>query len=101
MLIDSAMEHYRGNFHNKAMWTPIVTSLFSIAVSAHGLSDRRQRAHPMRDAVYAAAGIVGLIGTGFHILYNVTKKVGGWSWQNLFYSAPPIGGAGGDVAVRA
>jgi len=87
VLIDSAMEHYRGNFHNKAMWTPIVTSLFSIAVSAHGLSDGRHRAHPVRDAVYAAAGIVGLIGTGFHI-FNVTKKVGSFSWQNLFYSAP-------------
>jgi len=87
VLIDSAMEHYRGNFHNKAMWTPIVTSLFSVAVSAHGVSDRRHRAHRVRDAVYAAAGIVGLIGTGFHI-FNVTKKVGGFSWQNLFYSAP-------------
>jgi hypothetical protein len=41
----------------------------------------------MRDVVYAVAGIVGLIGTGFHI-FNVTKKVGGFSWQNLFYSAP-------------
>lgn len=87
VLFDSAMEHYRGNFHNKAMWTPIVTSLSSIAVSAHGLADRRHRAHPVRDAVYLAAGFVGLIGTGFHI-YNVTKKVGGFSWQNLFYSAP-------------
>ena len=35
----------------------------------------------------ALAGLVGAIGTGFH-LYNVTKKVGGFSWQNLFYSAP-------------
>ncbi|WP_442935707.1 hypothetical protein [Nitrobacter sp. NHB1] len=81
------MEHYRGNFHNKAMWTPILTSLASIAVSAHGLSDKRHGAHPVRDAVYAAAGLVGIIGTGFHI-YNVTKKVGGFNWQNLFYSAP-------------
>ena len=32
VLIDSAMEHYRGNFHNKAMWTPLVTSSLSIAV---------------------------------------------------------------------
>jgi hypothetical protein len=87
VLIDSAMEHYRGNFHNKAMWTPIVTSLLSIAVSAHGLADRRHRAHSIRDGVYAAAGIVGLVGTGFHI-FNVTKKVGGFGWQNLFYSAP-------------
>ena len=87
VLIDSAMEHYRGNFHNKAMWTPIITSLLSVGVSAHGLSDRRHGAHPVRDAVYSVAGIVGIVGTGFHI-YNVTKKVGGFSWQNIFYSAP-------------
>jgi hypothetical protein len=87
VLLDSAMEHYRGNFHNKAMWTPIITSLASIVVSAHGHSDRRHRAHPVRDVVYSAAGIVGFIGTGFHI-YNVAKKVGAFSWQNLFYSAP-------------
>jgi hypothetical protein len=87
VLIDSAMEHYRGNFHNKAMWTPLVTSSLSIAVSVHGLSDKRHGAHPVRDFVYAAAGLVGAIGTGFHI-YNVTKKVGGFNWQNIFYSAP-------------
>lgn len=87
VLIDSAMEHYRGNFHNRAMWTPLVTSSLSIAVSIHGLSDKRHGAHPVRDSVYAVAGLVGAIGTGFH-LYNVTKKVGGFNWQNLFYSAP-------------
>lgn len=87
VLIDSAMEHYRGNFHNEAMWTPLVTSSLSIAVSLHGLSDKRHGAHPLRDAVYVAAGLVGIVGTGFHF-YNVTKKVGGFDWQNLFYSAP-------------
>ena len=87
VLIDSAMEHYRGNFHNKAMWTPLVTSALSIAVSIHGLSDKRHGAHPVRDIVYAGAGLVGVIGTVFHI-YNVTKKVGGFNWQNIFYSAP-------------
>jgi hypothetical protein len=87
VLIDSAMEHYRGNFHNMAMWTPLAASSLSIAVSIHGLSDRRHGAHPARDLVYAAAGLVGAVGTGFHV-YNVTKKVGGFSWQNLFYSAP-------------
>ena len=33
------------------------------------------------------AAATGLIGTGFHI-YNVGKKAGGFSWQNLFYGAP-------------
>lgn len=87
VLVDSAMEHYRGNFHNKAMWTPLVTSASSIAVSLHGLSDNRHAAHPLRDLVYAIGGLVGVIGTGFHF-YNVTKKVGGFNWQNIFYSAP-------------
>ena len=87
VLVDSAMEHYRGNFHNKAMWTPLVTSALSIAVSIHGLSDKRHGAHWLRDIVYVGAGLVGTIGTGFHV-YNVTKKVGGLSWQNIFYSAP-------------
>lgn len=87
VLIDSAMEHYRGSFRNKAMWVPLLTSSLSIAVSVHGLSDKRHGAHPVRDVVYATAAVVGLIGTGFH-LYNVTKKVGRFDWQNLFYSAP-------------
>ena len=87
VLIDSAMEHYRGKFHNKAMWTPIITASASIAVSLHGHTDTRHGAHPVRDLVYVAAGLVGVVGTGFHI-YNVTKKVGGFDWQNIFYSAP-------------
>jgi hypothetical protein len=87
VLIDSAMEHHRGNFHNKAMWTPIAAASLSIAASLHGHTDRRLGAHRVRDLIYAVAGLTGLVGTAFH-LYNVTKKVGGWSWQNLFYSAP-------------
>ena len=87
VLADSAVEHYRGQFHNKAMYAPLATSALSLAVSIHGLSDRRPGAHRLRDRVYAAAGLTGLVGTGFH-LYNITRKPGGISWQNLFYAAP-------------
>ena len=87
VLADSGMEHYRGDFHNKAMWTPIVSATLSIAASLHGHTDRRSGAHWGRDAIYAAAGLTGIVGTGFH-LYNITKKPGGFCWQNLFYSAP-------------
>lgn len=87
VLADSGMEHYRGDFHNKAMWTPIVSATLSLAASLHGHTDRRGGAHWGRDAIYAAAGLTGIVGTGFH-LYNITKKPGGFCWQNLFYSAP-------------
>jgi len=87
VLADSAVEHYRGSFKNKAMFTPLVISTLTLATSLHGTSDSRRAAHFGRDATYLAAALTGLIGTGFHI-YNVTKKVGGFSWQNLFYRAP-------------
>ncbi len=87
VLADSAMEHYRGSFHNNAMWAPLVSSALSLAASVHGHRDNRHGAHRGRDLVYAVAGLTGIIGTGFH-LYNITKKPGGFSWQNVFYSAP-------------
>ncbi len=88
VLFDSAIEHYRGQFHNKAMFTPLVTSTLSLAVSAHGTSDTRDRSHKARDAIYVLTALTGLVGTGFH-LYNIGKKPGGFILQNLFYSAPP------------
>ncbi|HET7266701.1 MAG TPA: hypothetical protein VFJ15_01170 [Oleiagrimonas sp.] len=86
-LLDSAVEHYRGSFHNKAMVTPLVVSAATLAVSVHGTADKRGAVHGVRDAVYAGAALTGLVGTGFH-LYNVGKRTGGFCWQNLFYGSP-------------
>ena len=87
VLADSAVEHYRGSFANKAMVTPLVTASLSLAVSAHGNADSRSVPHRLRDGVYALAALTGVVGTGFHV-YNIGKKPGGFTWQNLFYSAP-------------
>lgn len=87
VLADSAIEHYRGSFHNKAMLAPLITAALSLAVSAHGNADKRPAAHLARDYVYATAALTGLVGTCFH-LFNIYKKPGRFSWQNLFYSAP-------------
>jgi hypothetical protein len=87
VLADSAVEHYRGSFHNKAMWAPLVSSALSLAASAHGVGDQRVGAHRARDAVYSLAALTGAAGTGFHI-YNIGKRPGGLSWLNLFYAAP-------------
>lgn len=60
----------------------------------------------MRDTVYAAAALTGMAGTGFH-LFNISKKPSGFSWQNLFHSAPlrapmalTLSGATGFLAER-
>jgi hypothetical protein len=87
VLLDSAVEHYRGSFHNPAMVTPIATSLVALLASMHGVTDDKPTKHSTRNTVFWMTAATGLIGTGFH-LYNVTKKPGGFSWQNLFYSGP-------------
>jgi hypothetical protein len=86
-LLDSGIEHYRGMFHDKAMITPLVVSALTLAVSAHGTRDARKSAHRVRDPVYAAAALTGLVGTGFHV-YNIGKRPGGFCWQSLFHGSP-------------
>jgi hypothetical protein len=87
VLADSAVEHYRGAFFNRVMYTPLAVSALTLAVSAHGAADQSGAARVLRDFTYATAALTGVIGTGFHI-YNVTSRVGGVSWNNLFYGAP-------------
>ncbi|HKT28524.1 hypothetical protein [Dyella sp.] len=87
VLTDSAMEHYRGSFSNPAMYIPPVVATFSLLAGLHGGADQNTRTHAVRHAIYWGAALTGVAGTGFHI-YNVMKRPGGWSWQNLFYAAP-------------
>lgn len=87
VLADSGVEHYRGSFENAAMYTPLVSATMSFFAGLHGGHDRRAKSHPVRHGIYVLAAAAGLAGTGFH-LYNVTKRPGGWSWNNLFYAAP-------------
>ena len=87
VLADSGIEHSRGQYHNPAMFTPLVSASLSIFASADGALRSEKAAHPLRQASYGIAMVVGVLGTAFHI-YNITKKPGGFSWQNLFYQAP-------------
>ena len=87
VLTDSAVEHYRGSFRNRAMVIPLVVSSLALAVSVHGLADRRQRAERLRHGTYIASALTGLAGAGFH-MYNVAKRPGSFNWQNLLYGAP-------------
>src|SRR5579872_7308707 len=49
VLADSAIEHYRGSFENKAMFTPLIVSALTLGTSIHGTADRRGAAHTIRD----------------------------------------------------
>ncbi len=87
VLADSSVEHYRGMFFNKAMLLPIAASAMTLMTGLHGAHDETPGANRLRRAVTATSAAIGLAGGGFH-LYNVGKRPGGFSWHNLFYSAP-------------
>jgi len=87
VLADSGLEHYRGGFHNKAMYAPLAASSLSLAASLHGGGDTRYGAHAGRHAIYALSALTGLAGLGFHA-WNIGKRPGGFSWLNMFYAAP-------------
>ena len=87
VLADSGLQHYRGMFANRAMYTPIAVGGLMLAMSLYASADRQARAHGARGALQAVAGLTGIVGTGFH-LYNLGKREGGLSWSNLFYAAP-------------
>lgn len=82
VLADSAVEHYRGSFHNRAMYAPLASATLALAGSLHGALDRRAAPHPVRDGLYALAAATGVAGLGFHA-YNINKRPGGWSWLHL------------------
>ena len=87
VLTDSAIEHYRGSFQNRAMYAPLASAALAVGAGLIAMCDPRPAPHRGRSAVNAVAAAVGLAGLGFHI-YNVTKRPGGFSWLNLFYAAP-------------
>jgi len=87
VLADSAVEHYRGSFHNKAMYLPLAISAQALVAGLQGMVARNAGADVRREASHQLAVVNGAAGLGFH-LYNITKRPGGIGWLNLFYAAP-------------
>jgi hypothetical protein len=87
VLSDSGVEHYRGLFHNKAMYLSLAVAAQTLVAGLHGMLARTGRADIRRKASHQLAVVNGAAGLGFH-LYNIAKRPGGISWLNLFYAAP-------------
>ena len=88
VLADSAVEHYRGSFDNRAMPAPLAGSALALmadgAIIAGSLG---ARAGVYAMSAHAASAAIGAAGLGFHT-YNIAKQVGGIRWGTLFYQAP-------------
>jgi hypothetical protein len=86
VLTDSALEHYRGTYHNPAMYIAPTVSGAALASSLH-MTITPAHYGLARTALAGVTLTTGLGGFAFH-LYNVGKREGGFDLLNLFYGAP-------------
>ncbi len=86
VLADSAMEHYRGAFHNPAMYLAPTVSAVTLVNSLH-MTAKPAHFGAARTLLAGLALATGIGGFGFHI-YNIVKREGGVDLSNLFYGAP-------------
>src|SRR5204863_414130 len=62
VLADSAIEHYRGSFQNRAMYVPLAVSTLTLGGSLFGVADARPDKHIARDVIYGAAAATAFAG---------------------------------------
>ena len=86
VLTDSAMEHYRGAYHNPAMYLAPTVAASTLANSIH-MTATPAHSGVARTMLAGIALATGLGGFGFHT-YNLAKREGGINLLNLFYGAP-------------
>ena len=85
--LDSGIEHYRGQFKDRAMFVgPTMAALGLAAASWIAFRPQDSRKSLPRIA-FATVGVTGLVGLGFHT-YNILKRPGELDALNLFYGAP-------------
>lgn len=80
--------HFRGAFHNPAMWLPLAVP----PAAAISLARDVARAVPSGASVYllTATAALGLAGTAFHA-YGVSRNMGGWrNWKQTLLAGPPL-----------
>jgi hypothetical protein len=89
---DSTAEHYRAQFHNRAMFIAPVMSSIGLSTAIGAASNPGGSRHARR-FIFGASVLTGFAGLVFH-LTNIAGRPGGWNSTSLFYGAPlaaPLG----------
>ncbi|MGN6848162.1 MAG: hypothetical protein ACTHJK_01585 [Sphingomicrobium sp.] len=85
--LDSALEHYRGEFKDRVMFVGPTMAALGVAAATY-FAFRPERANEALPKIaLITVGATGLIGMGFHT-YNILKRPGELDALNLFYGAP-------------
>lgn len=85
---EAALFHFRGAFHNKAMYIPVsIPPLSAVVLMGAAL---KGRSSPLARNLLRATTVVGLLGTFFHAR-AISREMGGWqNWSQNILAGPPI-----------
>ena len=85
---EAALLHFRGAYHNPAMWLPV--SVVPVAALLLARAAVTARVTSITSAALAATAALGLAGTAFHA-YGVSRNMGGWrNWRQNLLAGPPL-----------
>jgi hypothetical protein len=85
--LDSGIEHYRGQFKDRAMFAGPAMALLGLGAAGWVALRPEQARSKLPRIAFSAVGLTGLVGLGFHT-YNILKRPGEIDALNLFYGAP-------------
>jgi hypothetical protein len=87
---EAGLLHFRGAYHNPAMWLPVsLPSIGAGFLAAVAIAPSRRLRRLTRWWLRATA-LLGCVGSGFHA-YGVSRGMGGWrNWSQNLLNGPPI-----------
>jgi len=87
-VVEAGLLHFRGAYHDPAMWLPVVLPpLSAVALAKAALTGR---VTTITTALLAATAALGLVGTAFHA-WGVQRNMGGWrNWRQNLLAGPPL-----------
>jgi hypothetical protein len=85
-----ALLHFRGAFHNPAMYAPVAIPPVAAALLANAAFAPSQPDRWFTRLWLRCTAVLGFAGVGFH-LFGVARNMGGWrNWSQNIFSGPPL-----------
>lgn len=87
---EASLLHFRGAFHDPAMYLPVTVPPVAAGLLADTAITRREKVPTFTKWWLRLTAAVGLAGVGFHI-FGVSRNMGGWrNWSQNVLNGPPI-----------
>jgi len=82
--------HFRGAFHDPAMYLPVSVPPLAAALLANAALRPKPRARRLARIWLRITAALGFIGVGFHV-FGVHRNMGGWkNWSQNVLNGPPL-----------